>query len=61
MVVLLEGPQERVEPVYEGEASPFTEVLLDGLGFGRVSHVHFALHLVYFKKIVRKELWSIIH
>ena len=32
VVVLLEGPQERAEPVYEGEA--FAQVLLDGLQRG---------------------------
>ena len=30
-LVLLEGPRERAEPVYEGDwASPFAQVLLDG-------------------------------
>ena len=33
ILVLLEGPQERAEPIHEGKtwASPFTQVLLDGL------------------------------
>ena len=31
VLVLLEGPRERAQPVYEGEARPLAQVLLDGL------------------------------